>query len=50
MDFASDLLMNGHWYRLLNVVYDFSSEYVVQVVDFSIYGQRLARELAWLAE
>ena len=50
MGFVSDQLANGRRFRVLNVVDDFSRECVLQVVDFSISGQRLARELDRLAE
>jgi len=50
MDFVSDQLANGRRFRVLNVVDDFSRECVLQVVDCSISGQRLARELDQLAE
>jgi putative transposase len=49
MDFVSDQLANGRRYRVLNVVDDFSREYVLKVVDFSISGQRVARELDRIA-
>ena len=49
MDFVSDQQANGRRFRVLNVVDDFSRECVLQVVDFSISGQRLARELDRLA-
>lgn len=45
VDFVSDQLANGRRFRVLNVVDDFTRECVFQVVDFSISGQRLAREL-----
>jgi len=45
MDFVSDQLANGRRFRVLNIVDDFSREYVLKIVDFSISGQRLAREL-----
>lgn len=45
MDFVSDQLANGRRFRVLNIVDDYSREYVLQVVDFSISGERLAREL-----
>jgi putative transposase len=48
MDFVSDQLANGRRFRVLNIVDDFSRECVLQVVDFSISGQRLARELKQL--
>ncbi len=50
MDFVSDQLANGRRIRILNVVDDFSRECVLQIVDFSISGQRLARELERLTE
>jgi len=50
MDFMSDQLANGRRFRILNVVDDFSRECVLQIVDFSISGQRLARELSQLGE
>ena len=49
MDFVSDQLANGRRFRVLNVVDDFSREYVLKVVDFSISGQRAARELSRVA-
>jgi hypothetical protein len=45
MDFVSDQLANGRRFRALNVVDDFSREYELKVVDFSISGHRVAREL-----
>lgn len=45
MDFVSDQLANGRRFRVLNVVDDFSREIVLQVIDFSIPGYRVAREL-----
>jgi len=50
MDFVSDQLANGRRIRVPNVVDDFSRECVLQVVDFSISGQRLARELGRLSD
>ena len=50
MDFMSDQLASGRRFRILNVVDDFSRECVLQIVDFSISGQRLARELSRLGE
>jgi putative transposase len=44
MDFVSDQLANGRRFRVLNIVDDFSRECVLQIVDFSISGHRLARE------
>lgn len=49
MDFMSDQLANGRRFRILNVVDDYSRECVLQIVDLSISGQRLARELDQLA-
>jgi putative transposase len=45
MDFVSDQLANGRRFRVLNIVDDFSREYVLDVVDFTISGGRVAREL-----
>ena len=50
IDFMSDQLANGRRFRVLNVVDDFSRECVLQVVDFSISGVRLARELDQLGQ
>ena len=49
VDFVSDQLANGRRFRVFNVVDDFSRECVLQIVDFSIGGLRLARELKQLA-
>jgi putative transposase len=43
MDIVSDQLANGRRLRVLNVVDDFTRECVLQVVDFSISGERVAR-------
>jgi putative transposase len=45
VDFVSDQLANGWRFRVFNVVDDFSRECVLQIVDFSISGQRIANEL-----
>ena len=50
MDFVSDQLANGRRFRILNVVDDFSRECVLQVVDFSLSGLRIAKELDQLTE
>lgn len=50
VDFVSDQLANGRRFRVFNVVDDFSRECILQVVDFSISGHRLVRELDQLAE
>jgi len=50
MDFVSDQLANGRRLRVLNIVDDFTRECVLQVVDFSISGERVARALDDLAE
>lgn len=49
VDFVSDQLANGRRFRVFNVVDDFSRECLLQVVDFSIGGERLTRELDRLA-
>ena len=50
VDFVSDQLANGRRFRVFNVVDDYSREAILQVVDFSISGARLARELDQLAQ
>jgi len=45
VDFVSDQLASGRRFRVFNVVDDFSRECVLQIVDFSISGQRLVNEL-----
>ena len=45
MDFVSDQLAPGRRFRDLNIVDDFSRESVAQIVDISVSGQRVAREL-----
>ena len=45
IDFVSDQLANGRRFRVLNIVDGFSRECVHPVVDFSISGERLSREL-----
>jgi len=50
VDFVSDQLANGRRFRVFNVVDDFNRECVMQIVDFSISGQRLVREFDRLAQ
>ena len=45
MDFASDQLASGHRFRVLNIVDDYSREIVLQIVNLSISGYRVTREL-----
>jgi putative transposase len=45
MNIVSGQLAYGRRYRVLNVVDDFSQEYVLKVADFSISGARVARAL-----
>jgi putative transposase len=49
LDFMSDQLANGRRLRVLHVVDDDTRECILQIVDFSISGQRLANELDQLA-
>lgn len=49
VDFISDQLANGRRFRVFNMVDDFSRECVLQIVDYSIGGQRVVRELDRLA-
>lgn len=44
-DFMSDQLANGWRFRILNLIGDFSRQCVGQIVDTSIPGARLARNL-----
>ena len=48
MDFVSDQLATGRRLRILNLVDDYTRECVLQVVDFSISGERVARVLGEL--
>jgi len=50
MNIFSDQLANGRRLCVLNIVDDFTGECVLQVVDFSISGERVARALDELAE
>ena len=45
LDFASDVLSDGRRFRILVVVDDFSRECLALVVDNSLSGRRVAREL-----
>lgn len=46
MDFVSDSLADGRSFRVFNVVDDFTRECLASVVDLSLPGGRVARELA----
>jgi putative transposase len=50
MDFVSDQLANGRRFRVLNVVDDHTRECVLNIVDFSISGERVARALDEMRE
>jgi putative transposase len=50
VDYVSDQLANGRRFRVFNVVDDFSRECVMQIVDFTIGGHRLVRELDQLSD
>ena len=45
LDFVSDALIDGRRFRILCVIDDFSRECLATVVDNSISGIRVAREL-----
>jgi len=45
LDFVHDQMANGRRFRILNVVDDITRECLTTVVDTSISGQRVAREL-----
>ena len=49
LDFVSDSLACGRRFRVLNVVDDWSRECLASVVDTSISGRRVVRELASIA-
>ena len=50
LDFVSDTLTDGRRFRILCVIDDFSRECLATVVDNSISGERVARELDIIAE
>lgn len=50
LDFVSDTLADGRRFRILCVIDDFSRECLATVVDNSISGERVARELNAVAE
>ncbi|MGX1501284.1 transposase InsO family protein [Labrenzia sp. MBR-25] len=50
LDFVSDALIDGRRFRILSVIDDFSRECLATVVDNSISGARVARELDMIAE
>ena len=43
MDFIHDQLADGTRIRILNILDNFSREYMGQIVDTSISGERVAR-------
>ena len=49
LDFVSDALADGRRFRILCVIDDFSRECLATVVDTSISGIRVARELDRIA-
>lgn len=50
LDFVSDMLTDGRCFRILCVIDDFSRECLATVVDTSLSGERVARELNSIAE
>lgn len=50
MDFVSGSLMNGRKFRVFNLIDDFTRELLLQIVDTSISGVRIARELTELSK
>src|SRR6185295_10555183 len=50
LDFVSDALACGRRFRLLNVIDDYSRECLACIVDRSLSGRRVVRELSALAE
>ncbi|WP_407940893.1 IS3 family transposase [Mesobaculum littorinae] len=49
LDFVSDSLSDGRRFRVLSVIHDFSRESLAAVVDTSLSGQRVGRELDSIA-
>ena len=49
LDFVSDSLSDGRRFRVLCVIEDFSRECLAAVVDSSLSGQRVGRELDSIA-
>ncbi|PYD49473.1 IS3 family transposase, partial [Komagataeibacter saccharivorans] len=45
LDFISDALICGPWFRILAVIDDFSRKNLALVADTSLSGGRVAREL-----
>ena len=50
LDFVSDSLACGRRFRMLNVIDDYSRECLACIVDTSLSGRRVVRELAAIAE
>jgi len=50
LDFIHDSLRDGHWFRALTIVDDFSRECPAIAVDTSISGQRVVRVLEELSQ
>lgn len=50
LDFASERLVNGRRFRVLFIIDDFSQECLATVVNTSLSGQRIVRELDRIAE
>ena len=50
LDFVSDALACGRRFRVLNVIDDWSRECLASVVDTSLSGKRVVRELAAIVE
>ncbi len=49
VDFMSDALVDGRWFRLFNVVDDFNREALAIEVDLIISAHRVVRILDWLS-
>ena len=50
LDFVSDVLADGRRFRVLVVVDDFTRECLALVVDTSLSGRRVVRELNYIVE
>ncbi len=50
LDFVSDALACGRRFRMLNVIDDYSRECLAYIVDTSLSGRRVIRELSAIAK
>jgi putative transposase len=50
LDFTSDVLTDGHWFRALNVLDDYNRELLGVEIDFALPAARLVQVLTRLVE